>query len=212
VITDITAWAPRVGVETACAAFGVAPRTWRHHRAKRAGELPARPSRATGRLRRPHPAKLDPAEEQVVLDVLCSDRFADAGVAEVYATLLDEGIYHCSESTMHRILRDNHAAGERRRQATHPPRKRPELMATGRGQVWSWDITKLRGPVRGVYYDLYVVLDIFSRFVVAWTIAAREDSEIAKTILEEAMGVHGIPEAIPADRGNSMTFQDVPID
>jgi putative transposase len=85
-------------------------------------------------------------------------------------------------------------------------------MATGPGQVWSWDITKLRGPVRGVYYDLYVVLDIFSRFVVAWTIAAREDSEIAKTMLEEAMGVHGIPEAIHADRGNSMTFQDVPID
>ncbi len=74
---------------------------------------------------------------------------------------------------MHRILRANNAAGERRAQATHPPRVKPELVATRPGQVWSWDITKLRGPLRGVYYDLYVVLDIFSRFVIAWTIAAR---------------------------------------
>ena len=82
-------------------------------------------------------------------------------------------------------------------------------MATGPGQVWSWDITKLRGPERGVYYDLYVVLDIFSRFVVAWTIAACEDSAIAKTMLEQAMGVHGIPEAIHTDRGTSMTSKPV---
>ncbi|OMH22908.1 IS3 family transposase, partial [Tersicoccus phoenicis] len=98
---------------------------------------------------------------------------------QVWATLLDEGIYLCSRSTMHRILRENAMAGERRRQAVHPPRARPELVATAPGQVWSWDITKLKGPDRGVYYDLYVVLDIFSRFVVAWTIAAREDAEIA---------------------------------
>nr|WP_246367160.1 DDE-type integrase/transposase/recombinase [Microbacterium marinum] len=90
-------------------------------------------------------------------------------------------------------------AGERRRQASHPPRTRPELVATAPGQVWSWDITKLKGPERGVYYDLYVVLDIFSRFVVGWTIAAREDAEIAKNLLEHAMGIHGVPEAIHAD-------------
>lgn len=100
-------------------------------------------------------------------------------------------------------------AGERRRQASHPPRTRPELVATAPGQVWSWDITKLKGPERGVYYDLYVVLDIFSRFVVGWTIAAREDAEIAKNLLEHAMGIHGVPEAIHADRGTSMTSKPV---
>ncbi len=94
-------------------------------------------------------------------------------------------------------------------EATHPPRQRPELVATAPGQVWSWDITKLKGPERGVYYDLYVVLDIFSRFVVAWTIAAREDAEIAKNLLEHAMGIHGVPETIHADRGTSMTSKPV---
>jgi putative transposase len=141
--------------------------------------------------------------------VLTSGRFVDKSVAQTWATLLDEGTYLCSMSTMHRILRAHGAAGERRAQATHPARVKPELVATRPGQVWSWDITKLRGPDRGVSYDLYVVLDIFSRFVVAWTIAACEDSEIAKTMLEQAMGVHGIPEAIHADRGTSMTSKPV---
>ena len=84
--------------------------------------------------------------------------------------------------------------------ATHPAKKKPELLATAPGQVWSWDITKLRGPGRGIWFQLYVVLDIFSRYVVAWTVQTVEDSEIAKTMLEQAMGVHGIPEAIHADR------------
>ena len=136
-----------------------------------------------------------------MLGVLTSDRFVDKSVAQAWATLLDEGTYLCSMSTMHRILRASDAAGERRAQAAHPARVKPELVATRPGQVWSWDITKLKGPARGLYYDLYVVLDIFSRFVVAWTIAACEDSEIAKNMLEHAMGTHGIPEAIHADRG-----------
>jgi putative transposase len=122
------------------------------------------------------PNALTDAERAQVLSVLTSDRFIDKSVAQAWATLLDEGTYLCSRSTMHRILRANDAAGERRAQATHPPRVKPELVATRPGQVWSWDITKLRGPERGVYYDLYVVLDIFSRYVVAWTVAACEDS------------------------------------
>jgi hypothetical protein len=145
------------------------------------------------------PNALTDAERAQVLAVLTSDRFVDKSVAQAWATLLDEGTYLCSMSTMHRILRAHDAAGERRAQAAHPARTKPELVATRAGQVWSWDITKLRGPQRGVYYDLYVVLDIFSRFVVAWTIAAREDSEIAKEMLAHAMGVHGIPEAIHSD-------------
>lgn len=193
--------AAHTDVKTACALLG-RPRG-SHYRTKAPRPVPEPAPRPTP------PNKLTDAERAQVLQVLTSERFADKSVAQTWATLLDEGTYLCSQSTMHRILRDNHAAGERRRQATHPSRKRPELMATQPGQVWSWDITKLRGPVRGVYYDLYVVLDIFSRFVVAWTIAAREDSEIAKTMLEEAMGVHGIPEAIHADRGTSMTSKPV---
>jgi hypothetical protein len=112
-------------------------------------------------------------------------------------------------STMHRILRRNDAAGERRRQAVHPAKKKPELLATKSGQVWSWDITKLRGPGRGIWFQLYVVLDIFSRYVVAWTVQACEDSQIAKTMLEEAFGLHGIPDAVHADRGTSMTSKPV---
>ena len=110
---------------------------------------------------------------------------------------------------MHRILRAHDLAGERRRQAVHPARKKPELLATRPGQIWSWDITKLRSPARGVYYDLYVVIDIFSRFIVGWSVAACEDSEIAKNLLEEAMGRHEVPEAIHADRGTSMTSKPV---
>ncbi len=130
--------------------------------------------------------------------------------ARVRVTLLDEGTYLCSMATMHRILRAHGAAGERRAQATHPARTKPELVATKPGQVWSCGHHQAPWPrARGQHYDLYVVLDIFSRFVVAWTIAGCEDSQIAKTMLEQAMGVHGIPEAIHADRGTSMTSKPV---
>jgi putative transposase len=187
-------------IATACALLGRARGS--HYRAKT-----PRPVREP--VPRPAPPNaLTDVERQQVLQVLTSDRFVDKSVAQAWATLLDEGTYLCSMSTMHRILRAHGAAGERRAQATHPARVRPELVATRPGQVWSWDITKLRGPDRGVYY-LYVVLDIFSRFVVAWTIAACEDSEIAKTMLEQAMGVHGVPQAVHADRGTSMTSKPV---
>ena len=159
---------------------------------------------------RPTPPNALSAEEQAeVLAVLTSDRFVDKSVAQTWATLLDEGTYLSSMSTMHRLLRAHGAAGERRRQATHPSKKKPELLATKPGQIWSWDITKIRGPGRGVWFQLYVVLDIFSRYVVAWTVQTVEDSGIAKTMLAEAMGVHGIPEAIHADRGTSMTSKPV---
>lgn len=193
--------AEHVGIAGACALLGRSRAS--HYRAKNPpAPRPARP--------RPEPPnKLSQAEREHVLAVLTSQEFADKSVAQAWATLLDEGTYLCSQSTMHRILRANAMAGERRRQATHPARKRPELVATGPGQVWSWDITKLKGPERGVYYDLYVVLDIFSRFVVAWTIAAREDADIAKDLLEQAMGTHGVPKAVHADRGTSMTSKPV---
>ena len=193
--------ASHTNVKTACDLLG-RPRG-SHYRAKA-----PKPARQPGPRPAP-PNALSDDERAQVLGVLTSDRFVDKSVAQAWATLLDEGTYLCSRSTMHRILRANDAAGERRAQATHPPRVKPELVATRPGQVWSWDITKLRGPERGVYYQLYVVLDIFSRYVVAWTVQTTEDSDIAKTMLEEAMGVHGIPDAVHADRGTSMTSKPV---
>ncbi|MBG6185646.1 putative transposase [Arthrobacter sp. CAN_A214] len=199
-------------VATACALLGRSRAS--HYRAqwearRRAG-LPFGPEPRREQPPRPAPSNaLTQLERQRVLGVLTGPRFADKAVAQTWATLLDEGTYLCSMSTMHRVLREHDLAGERRRQATHPPRKKPELLATRPGQVWSWDITKLRSPTRGVYYDLYVVIDIYSRYIVAWTVAAREDSQIATAMLEEAMGVHGIPEAIHADRGTSMTSKPV---
>ena len=174
-----------------------------HYRAKQPrihGPAPKRPT---------PPNALSADEQAEVIAVLTSQRFADKSVAQTWATLLDEGTYLCSMSTMHRLLRCHGAAGERRRQATHPAKVKPELLATGPGEIWSWDITKLRGPGRGTWFQLYVVLDIFSRYVVAWTVQNGEDSEIAKTMLAEAMGVHGIPQAVHADRGTSMTSKPV---
>jgi len=123
-----------------------------------------------------------------------------------------EGVYLASESSLYRILRAHDSTRERRRQATHPPRSRPELVAHGPLAVWSWDITKLRGPQRGLYYDLYVVIDIFSRYVVAWCVAASEDGELAKELIAAAVARHRVPPGqltIHADRGSSMTSNPV---
>ena len=155
------------------------------------------------------PNALSAAEQDRILEVLTSARFCDKSVAQTWATLLDEGVYLASMSTMHRLLRLIGQFGDRRDQAAHPARARPELMATGPGQVWSWDITKLRGPERGVYYDLYVILDIYSRYVVGWTVAAREDADTAKALIASAAQIHGAPDSLHADRGTSMTSKPV---
>lgn len=155
------------------------------------------------------PNALSPAECERVLAELNSRRFVDKSVGQCWATLLDEGTYLCSMSTMHRLLRRAGQTGERRRQATHPARAKPELLATAPQQVWSWDITKLRGPQRGVYYDLYVILDIFSRYVVGWTIAAAESAAIAEQLIADAVATHGRPASLHADRGTSMTSKPV---
>ena len=137
------------------------------------------------------PNALRVAEQDRIIAVLLGERFCDKSVAQTWATLLDEGVYLASMSTMHRLLRLIGQSGDRRDQAAHPARSRPELLATRPGDVWSWDITKLRGPERGVYYDLYVIIDIYSRDVVGWTVAAREDSELAKALIAQAAKVHG---------------------
>ena len=201
IVPAVSELAALSSVATACALLG-RPRA-SHYRAQQ----PAMPSQRSPRPTPPN--ALSDAERKRILQVLNSPRFCDKSVAQTWATLLDEGVYLASRSTMHRVLRACGQSRERRRQASHPARTKPELLATGPGQVWSWDITKLRGPDRGVYYDLYVVLDIFSRYVVGWTVAAREDADIAKTMLAQAIRTHGRPDSVHADRGTSMTSKPV---
>lgn len=128
----------------------------------------------------------------MVLEHLCSERFADCSASEVYATLLDEGIYLCSLRTMYRVLKANQAVRERRNQLRHPNYKKPELLATGPNQVWSWDITRLPGPVKWSYFYLYVVLDIYSRYVVGWMLARSESAKLARRLLRETCEKHDI--------------------
>jgi putative transposase len=191
---------PLLGTKAACAAVGRSRAT--HYRR-------ASPARVMPRTARPAPAnKLTGAESGQVLAVLRSPRFADSSPAQVYFTLLDEGVYLASESSFYRILRAAAEVRERRRQATHPAKKKPELVAAKPLVVWSWDITKLKGPQRGDYYDCYVVLDIFSRYVVAWCVEPSESGELAKELIADAIARHQVPPGqltIHADRGSSMT-------
>jgi putative transposase len=195
--------AEQTSTATACALLGK-PRG-SHYRDRR--PVPLVPAQRTPRASPPN--ALSAAEQDEIIKVLTGPRFCDKSVAQTWATLLDEGVYLASMSTMHRLLRLIGQAGDRRDQAAHPARARPELMATKPGQVWSWDITKLRGPQRGVYYDLYVIIDIYSRYVVGWTVAAREDADIAKELIASAARVHGAPDSLHADRGTSMTSKPV---
>lgn len=159
---------------------------------------------------RPEPAnKLSAAERQQVLAVLHSERFVDQPPQQIYATLASEGTYLCSVSTMYRILADNDQVVERRRQARHPARKVPELVAYAPGEVYSWDITKLAGPAKGVYYNAYVMLDIFSRFIVGCVVHANESAGLAEEFMQTVFGVYGIPNVVHADRGTSMTSKTV---
>jgi putative transposase len=152
-------------------------------------------------------------EVQKVKDVLHELRFVDKSVAEIYATLLDEGTFHCSMSTMYRILRSSQEVRERRNVLRHPTYQRPELLAIAPNQVWSWDITKLRGPVKWTYYYLYVILDIYSRHVVGWMVAPRESAELAKHLISQTCNRQGVQEdsdlIIHSDRGTAMTSKAV---
>jgi len=176
------------------------------------------------RARNPQPAKasrprplsaraLTAAERATVRDTLNSERFADKSPYQVYATLLDDDqAYLCSISTMYRILRQHDEVRERRNQLQHPIYSKPELLATGPNQLWSWDITKLRGPATWSYYQLYVILDIYSRYVVGWRIATRESDQLAEELIAESCFKQGItPDQLTlhADRGPSMRSKTV---
>jgi transposase InsO family protein len=150
---------------------------------------------------------LQAAERNLVLELLRQPRFADLAPAEVYATLLDEGVYHCSIRTMYRILNAHHEVRERRNQARHPVYRKPELLAEAPNTVWSWDITKLMGPAKWTYFYLYVILDIFSRRVVGWCIADAESTVLFKALFDDAIEKQQVPPGqltLHADRGGPM--------
>ena len=193
--------APQVGVKAACAAVGL-PRASFYH-----AQQPARsPSPPRPRLRS-HRA-LSPEEEQTIRELLNSERFVDQAPRTIYATLLDEGHHYCSWRTMYRILKQDAATQERRKQRRRPAYAAPELLANRPCQVWSWDITKLRGPQPGIWYSLYVVLDIFSRKIVGWRIETREDAELAEALVAESYTREGVQPhqlTLHADRGAAMT-------
>ncbi len=191
--------APHVGTAALCRGLGLSRATVYRLRA---------PEMDAPRAPRPTPSHaLSEGERQVVLDVLHDKRFVDRPPADVVAALLDEGRYLCSTRTMYRILDEEKEVKERRNQRTHPIYERPELLATRPNEVWSWDITKLKGPVKWTYYQLYVILDIFSRYVVGWMVAERESSELAKRLIRESclkQKVLSDQLTLHADRGSSM--------
>jgi putative transposase len=172
-----------------------------------------RPPVAGAPAPRPTPANaLTETERQHVLTLLRSEEYCDLAPAQVWARLLDDGIYVCSIRTMYRLLAIAGENRERRRQRTHPAKKKPELLARRPNQVWSWDITKLQGPTRGVYYELFVIIDIFSRYVVGWMVSEAETGELAEAFIADTLAVHGIARGqltLHADRGTSMTSKPV---
>ena len=188
-------------IGAACAALGLSRASL--HRRTAAARRPPAPTRA-----RPRPARaLAPPERRAVLELLREPRFVDQAPAEVYAELLDQGLYLCSIRTMYRILDDTGEAKERRQLLRHPVYKKPELIAKGPNQVWSWDITKLMGPVKWTYFYLYVIIDIFSRRAVAWQVADTESAALFKPLFEDAVAKHGVLSGqltLHADRGPSM--------
>ncbi len=196
---------PDVPTAAACRAMGVSRATvYRRRRTQ--------PTSSEEPCKRRQPRALCEAERQKVRDVLHSERFVDHSPAAVYASLLDQGTYHCSIRTMYRILHDCREVRERRNQLRHPNYKKPELLATGPNQVWSWDITKLLGPAKWTYYYLYVILDIYSRYVVGWMLASRENADLAKRLIRDSIETHNVDTeklTLHSDRGPSMKSHTV---
>jgi putative transposase len=198
--------APQVGVSRACQGLGL-PRS-KLYRARQKASKAEKP--VSGR---PQPERaLSQEEKEQVCQVLNSERFQDSAPRQVYATLLDEGIYHCSWRTMYRILHENDEVRERRNQLRHPAYSKPELLTTEPNQLWSWDITKLKGPVKWTFYYLYVILDVYSRYVVGWLLAERESAALAEQLIAETCAKEGIEPnqlTVHADRGSSMRSKPV---
>jgi len=200
----VTELATTAGIQAACQALAL-PRASFYRKLHSC-------SSASPVSRRRSARALGPQEKETVLACLHEERFQDRSPAAVYATLLDEGHYHCSIRTMYRVLDEHGESRERRDQLSHPPYKKPELLATAPNQLWSWDISKLLGPVKWTYFYLYVILDLFSRYVTGWMVAYRESAELAKRLIEESCGKQNILPGqltLHADRGSSMSSKPV---
>jgi len=201
----VEALAPVIGTRPACQALGASPATI--YRRRRPSEpRPPRP--------RPTPARaLSEPERERVLQVLHSERFVDVSPEETYATLLDEGTYLCSTRTMYRLLEAKHGGvRERRDQLTHPAYAKPELLAERPNELWSWDISKLKGPAKWTWFYLYVILDVFSRYAVGWTVQYRETAQLATALIEQATEQQRIGRdvlTVHADRGGPMRSKPV---
>ena len=196
---------PVIGTRPACRALGASHATIYRRR---------RPPEPRPRRPRPAPPRaLSQAEREALLAELCSERFADCAPAQVWATLLDEGRYLASERTMYRLLADaNGQVRERRDQLVHPPYARPELLAQRPNEVWSWDISKLKGPAKGTCFHLYAILDVFSRYAVGWTVQQREAASLAEQLIGQALEQQQITRdqlTVHADRGSSMRSKPV---
>ena len=227
-------------MERACRAFGTPSRSYRHRQRQRDREqaepvvtedAPGEPEAAVSggdasepgtagslsnapALRAPHPAALSADERFEILELLCSKRFVDLSAHQVFMTLLDEGAYYCSVRSMYRLLEEHGLCGDRRRGAHQHPGYYavPVVQASRPNEAWSWDITKLRGPAKGVLYYLYTILDIYSRKVIAWTIAERESVNVAHHLIQQAIGREGVERdqlTLHADRGGPMIAGDI---
>ena len=197
-----------VGVVALCAALGLARASF--YRRTRMRSAPAAVRLVASSEKRTHPRSLSAAERDAVVAALDSPRFCDKAPAEVYATLLDEKTYLCSVRTMYRLLASRHPVRDRRNQLRHPQYVAPELMATAPNQLWSWDITKLKTFVKSSYLHLYVIVDVFSRYVVGWMVAEREAGELAKALCDEAIAREGVAHGqltLHADNGAAMISQ-----
>jgi putative transposase len=204
--TAVAELAPIIGTRQACVAAGEAQARW--YRRHRQSSPPPKPERVP----LPQPRALSEVERKEVRAVLDSDEHVDEAPATVYAELLDAGVYLASVSTMYRVLREHDEVHERRRQATHPAAKKPELLATKPNDVWSWDITKLLGPAKWTYYYLYVILDIYSRYVPGWLLAHAENARLAEALLADTVAKQNIGHGqltIHADRGSPMVAKPV---
>lgn len=190
---------PLLGLRGACRAFGFSRATWQ----RRENPAAARPKRP----RPPSELRIEPAARALFLKLAHSQELVDRSPPQIFFSLLDKGAYICSVRTMYRILAAEHEVRERRDLLRHPAYKRPELLATGPNQLWSWDISKLRGPAKGLYYYLYVLIDVYSRYVVGWLLATHESNELAQQLLSSSYRKHSVRPGqltIHADRGASM--------
>jgi putative transposase len=201
-VEELSSW---VGVKQACEHLAIPRSSVYRRRRRRFSSLPVGALRSSAR-------RLKDEEKSLILACLHEERFQDCSPAQVYASLLDDGQYYCSIRTMYRLLEAEGENRERRDQLIHPPYRKPELLATAPNQLWSWDITKLRGPVKWSFYYLYVILDVFSRYVTGWMIAYRETAGLAKQLIEHSCEKQQIAAGqltIHADRGSSMTSKSL---